>query len=97
VRKYLKKDEHIVLAVLGMYGGIYGLVRLKSALSAKPVPAAAPVVAAAASTGPAASKYGYEFPTIENFDTWSNNADNWAKWEEFMSSPKFDLWLDGKL
>jgi len=92
VRKYLKKDEHIVLAVLGMYGGIIGLVKIKSALTKKPVPKAAPAPVAVATTGDASSKWGFEFPTMENFDEWGENADNWVKWEKFMEG-KFDEWL----
>merc|ERR1712183_107330 len=93
VRKYLKKDEHIVLAVLGMYAGIIGLVKIKSSLSKKPVPApikAAPVAVAA--VGTAESKWGFEFPTMENFDAWGENDENWKKWETFMEG-KFDEWL----
>ena len=44
-----------------------------------------------------ASKFGFEPPTLETFDAWSENNDNWAKWEEFISSPKLDLWVEGKL
>ena len=44
-----------------------------------------------------ASKFGFEAPTLDTFDAWSENAENWKKWEEFMSGPKLDLWIEGKL
>merc|ERR1712039_806843 len=92
VRKYLKKDEHIVLAVLGLYASVIGLVKIKSALSKKPVPEAKPAAVVTATAGTAESKWGFEFPTLENFDAWGENEDNWKKWETFMEG-KFDEWL----
>ena len=82
--------------MLGCYAGVFGLVKLKSALSAKPPVPKAAVVAAPAATG-AASKWGFEPPTLDTFDAWGENAENWKKWEEFISGPKLDLWVEGKL
>jgi len=93
VRKYLPKDEQIVAAILGTYAGIFGLVKLKGALSAKkPVPA--PVVAAAPAATGSASKWGFEPPTLETFDAWSENEANWQKWETFMSGPLLDKYIE---
>jgi len=92
VRKVLPKDEQIVVAVLSCYAGLFGLVKLKSAFSKKPVPAAAPVVAAAATSSGTTSKWGFEPPTLETFDTWSENEENWKKWEAFMDSPLLEKW-----
>ena len=70
--------------MLGCYAGVFGLVKLKSALSAKPpVPKAAAV--AAPITGGAASKWGFEPPRdADDFDRWSANEENWKAWEKFM-------------
>ena len=85
----------IVLAVLGMYAGFFGLYKIKSALSAKPVPAPAkPLSATAASAS--SSPYGFTFPTEENFDEWDKNPANWAAFESWVNSPKFDQWAEGK-
>ena len=94
VRKYLPKDEQIVVAVVSCYAGLFGLYKIKSALSAKPpIPAvkAAPVAAVASSS---TSKWGFEPPTLETFDEWEKNDDNWKKWEEFMSGPMLEKWCD---
>jgi len=74
------------VAVLGCYAGVFGLVKLKGALSAKPPVPAAPVAAAAPAGTGAASKWGFEPPTIDTFDAWSANDQNWAAWEKFMSN-----------
>mmetsp|Transcript_27516 Transcript_27516/g.45832 ORF Transcript_27516/g.45832 Transcript_27516/m.45832 type:complete len:105 (+) Transcript_27516:55-369(+) len=97
VRKYLKKDEHIVLAVLGCYAGIFGLYKINKMLTKKPVPAALEPVAPVVSTGGSgANQWGFEFPTLETFDAWSANAENWKKWEAFMDGP-VDKWMEGKV
>ena len=69
------------MAVVGCYASLFGLVKLKGALSAKPpVPEAKPVAAPVVSSG-SASKWGFEPPTLENFDEWGANEENWKKWE----------------
>ena len=70
----------IVLAVLGFYSSIFGLYKISSALSSKPkvVPK---VVAAAPAASSADLKWGFEPPTLDNFDAWGENAENWRKWE----------------
>ena len=93
VRKYLKKDEHIVLAVLGVYAGAFGLFKLKSALTSKPVPA--PAAAAAPSTS-AIGADGFVWPTEATFDEWEKHPKNWAKFEEWVNSPAFDTWAESK-
>merc|ERR1719453_2821747 len=94
VRKHLPKDEQIVVAVLGCYAGVFGLVKLKGALSAKPPVPAAPVAAAAApAVAGSTSKWGFEPPTLETFDAWGANDENWKKWEAFMDNDKLlDQW-----
>jgi len=87
--------SRIVLAVIGCYAGIYGIVRIRSMLTKKPVPAAKPAVATSTITV-GENKYGFEFPTMENFDEWEKNEANWAAWEKFMDSGKFDEWVEGK-
>ena len=77
-----------MVAIVSLYAFIGLSVKIKSSMGAKkPVPkakAAAPAAASAASaTG---SKWGFETPTLETFDAWSANADNWKKWETFMDS-----------
>ena len=68
------------------------MVKLKGALSAKPpVPKAAPVVVAAASSG-TTSKWGFEPPTLETFDDWEKNEENWKKWEAFLDGPLLEEW-----
>ena len=86
-------SAQIVVAILGCYAGVFGLVKLKGALSGKkPVPVAA-AAAAPSTTSGSTSKWGFEPPTIETFDTWEQNADNWKKWEAFMSNDKLvDQW-----
>ena len=71
----------IVIAILSCYGGLFGLYKIKSAFSAKPpVPTPAPVSTSVVSTG-IGSKWGFEPPTIDTFDEWEKNDDNWTKWE----------------
>ena len=82
-----------MVAILGCYAGVFGLVKLKSALSAKPPVPAAPVAVASSSSG-AGSKWGFEPPTIDTFDAWSENEANWAKWEKFMDSPLLEKWAN---
>jgi len=83
-----------VAAILSTYAGIFGLVKLKGAMSAKkPIPAVAVAAAAPVATG-ATSKWGFEPPTLETFDAWSENEENWNKWEAFMSGPLLDKWCD---
>ena len=87
----------IVAAMVGFYVSLYGVVKVvKMAGGKAPEPEKAPVVATATAGG-SSSKFGFEPPTLETFDAWSENAENWKKWEEFMSGPKFDLWVEGKL
>jgi len=45
---------------------------------------AEPVAAVPAAASAGALKWGFEMPTLENFDTWSENAENWKLWEAFM-------------
>jgi len=95
VRKYLPKDEQIVVAILGTYAGIFGLVKLKSAFSAKkPVPTPAVAAPAAVAVGGTASKWGFEPPTLDTFDEWEKNEENWKKWEAFISGPLLEKWCD---
>ena len=70
--------------MLGFYASIFGLVKIKSALSAKPpVPKAAAITAPL--TGGATSKWGFEPPRdADDFDRWSQNEENWKAWEKFM-------------
>ena len=82
------------MAVVGTYAGLFGFFKLKSAFSAKPPVPAAPVAAAAPAAGGSASKWGFEPPTLDNFDAWGENADNWKKWEDFMSGPLLDKWAE---
>ena len=85
--------------MVGVYFSLFLTFKVVKAASASPPePAAAPVVAIASASG-SESKFGFEPPTIEpdTFTAWSENAENWKKWEEFMASPKLELWLDGKL
>jgi hypothetical protein len=80
-----------VVAVVSCYAGLFGLFKLKSAFSAKaPVPKAK--VEAAAPAGGSASKWGFEPPTLENFDAWGDNEQNWKKWESFMDGPLLEKW-----
>ena len=83
-----------MIAIVSTYAGLFGLFKLKSAFSAKPpVPtpvAAAPVVASSGAT----SKWGFEPPTLETFDAWGENDENWKKWEDFMASPLLEKWAD---
>ena len=79
---------------MGAYAGLFGLVKLKSAMSKKPVvPAAAPVAAATVGSS-STSKWGFEPPTLETFDAWEQNPANWVKWEAFLDSPKLDEWAN---
>ena len=72
----------IVVAILGCYAGVFGLVKLKSAFSAKkPVPTPAVAAPAAVAVGGTASKWGFEPPTLDTFDEWEKNEENWKKWE----------------
>ena len=74
--------SQIVIAIVGTYASLFGLYKVKSAFSAKPpVPKAAPVAVAAASSG-STSKWGFEPPTLDTFDEWEKNDENWKKWEE---------------
>jgi len=92
VRKVLPKDEQIVVAIVSVYASFYGLFKIKSAFSAKPLPVAAPIAAPVSSgTG---SRWGFEPPTLDTFDAWEKNPDNWAKWESFLDSPKLEEWCN---
>ena len=85
VRKVLPKDEQIVVAMIGVYAGIFGLVKIKSALSAKPPVPKAAAVSAVPSTGSLGSKWGFEPPRdADDFDRWEQNEENWKAWEKFM-------------
>ena len=84
--------------MVGVYFGTFLVFKgVKAATASPPAPAPPPVVATASATGGASSKFGFEPPTLDTFDAWSENADNWAKWEAFMAGPKFDAWVEGKL
>merc|ERR1711968_421300 len=77
VRKALPKDEHIVFAVLGFWGGVYAFSKVAMALFSSPAKPAvtAPVAAPAPSSG------GAEL-TEENADTFFEDAarvEEWAK------------------
>ena len=54
---------------------------------------AEPVAAVPAAASAGALKWGFEMPTLENFDTWSENAENWKLWEAFMEKDvvRFDV------
>ena len=81
--------------MIGVYFSFYLVSKLARMGGSKPpAPAAVPVVATASASG-TGSKLGFEPPTLDTFDAWSENADNWAKWEAFMAGPKLELWLDG--
>ena len=54
-----------------------------------PVAAAAPTAVSGEAT-----KWGFVPPTLDNFDEWGENADNWKKWEDFMGSPLLEKWAD---
>tara|TARA_B100000524_G_C23616405_1_gene358056 strand:- start:417 stop:620 length:204 start_codon:yes stop_codon:yes gene_type:complete len=54
------------------------------------VPVAAPTPSAAAGKE---LRWGFEPPTMENFDVWGENADNWKKWEAFMDG-KVEEWAN---
>lgn len=83
-----------MVAVLGCYATLFGLVKIKSALSAKPpVPKAVETAAPAAAGG--ASKWGFEVPTLDTFDKWGENDANWKAWEKFMEGPLLDKWAEG--
>lgn len=82
------------MAVVGVYASFFGLYKLKSAFSAKPPVPAAPVASAPAVSSGAGSKWGFEPPTLENFDEWGANEENWKKWEDFMSGPLLDKWAE---
>ena len=100
VRKILPKDEQIVAAMVGFYVSLYGVVKIVKMASGspEPEPVKSPLATAVANaTTGNVGKFGFEPPTLETFDAWSENNDNWAKWEEFISSPKLDLWVEGKL
>ena len=78
-------SSQIVAALIGVYVSIFGLFKINKALTKKPEPPkAAPVVAVAAAGS--TSKWGFEPPTLESFDEWEKNEENWKKWEEFMSN-----------
>ena len=84
--------------MVGFYLSLYGVVKISKMGGKKPEPEkAAPVVATATATGGSVGKFGFEPPTLDTFDAWSENAENWKKWEEFISGPKLDLWVEGKL
>ena len=89
----------IVVAMVGFYVALYGVVKVvKMAGGKAPEPEKSPLAAAVANaTGGSVGKFGFEPPTLDSFDAWSENADNWKKWEEFISGPKLDLWVEGKL
>ena len=75
------------MAVVGVYASLFGLYKIKSALSAKPpVPVVEAVAAAPVVSGGAASKWGFEPPTLDTFDAWGENDANWKKWEAFMDN-----------
>ena len=83
------------MAVVGVYASLFGLYKIKSALSAKPpVPVVEAVAAAPVVSGGAASKWGFEPPTLDNFDAWGENADNWKKWEAFMDGDGVNKWAE---
>ena len=67
------------MAVVGVYASLFGLYKIKSALSAKPpVPVVEAVAAAPVVSGGAASKWGFEPPTLETFDAWGANEENFV-------------------
>ena len=94
VRKYLPKDEQIVVAVVSVYAGLFGLFKLKSALSGKPKEVPKAAVAAPTTTDASGSKWGFVPPTIDTFDEWEKNQANWDAWEKFVSGPLLDKWCD---
>ena len=86
--------SQIVLSIICCYATLIGGFKIKSMMSAKtPVPAvpvAAPTPSAAAGKE---LRWGFEPPTMENFDVWGENADNWKKWEAFMDG-KVEEWAN---
>ena len=85
--------------MVGFYVSLYGVVKIVKMASGSPPPepVKTPLATAVANATGNVSKFGFEPPTLETFDAWSENNDNWAKWEKFISSPKLDLWVEGKL
>lgn len=85
--------------MVGVYFSSFMLFKVVKMATASPAPPPAPPVVATASAGGAESKFGFEPPTLEpdTFTAWSENEENWKKWEEFMAGPKLELWLEGKL
>ena len=80
--------------MIGVYFSIYALVRVKSAMSAKPPPPA-PVAAPVATSGSSASKWGFEPPaSVEDLDRWGANEANWKAWEKFMDGPGIEKWAE---
>lgn len=77
---------------MSTYASLFGLFKLKSAFSAKPV-VPEPIVSVSASSG-TGSKWGFEPPTLDTFDSWEKNPDNWKKWEAFLDSPKLEEWCN---
>ena len=95
VRKVFPKDEYIVLAVLGSWCTVGGVAKLALGGGKKAAPAAKVAEAAAVSSGASTSKWGFEPPTLDNFDTWEQNAANWDKWETFMANDALvEQWCD---
>lgn len=82
-----------MIAIVSVYASIFGLFKVNKALSAKP-PVPTPVAAAPVESSGTTSKWGFDPPTMDNFDAWEKNDDNWKKWEEFMSGPLLDKWCD---
>lgn len=86
--------------MVGFYVALYGAVKVVKMATAGPAPEPekSPLAAAVATaTSGNVGKFGFEPPTLDSFDAWSENDENWKKWEEFISSPKLDLWVEGKL
>ena len=88
IRKYLPEDYQIVIATLGVYGGLLALFKLTRS---KPKP-----VADEPSHRVETAKEDIPSMFSEKFDKWSKQPGNmtkWenslAKWEKQMEDPKF--------
>eukprot|EP01031_Cornospumella_fuschlensis_P036275 gene36275-44003_t len=77
LRKYLPGDEHMALGVIGLYLGIYGIVKLTGGKKKEQV-AAAPVDAHAHTH---AAHGGDEMPSVDSpaFDKWLSTPGNFEK------------------
>ena len=94
INRTFPEDHQQVVATLYLVVGVYGFLKFKK--PHKPLP---PVATISASTAPVLAagqhRWGFETPTLANFDDWAKKPENMEAWTKWVTTPgNVEKWLD---